>query len=89
MSDCRFCGATGLTYHENLACLVNEVTGKRHGKAYCEPRQIALYLDSEGIWPRDPQKVLHDLVNDAVRLGLNPWNFRREQRGRYVMVKRN
>lgn len=88
MADCNFCGATGLTWHENLRCLVNEITGKRHGAQYCKPKEVAIYLDAQGIWPRNDQRVLHDLVDDAVRLGKNPWNFETERRGNYIVVKR-
>lgn len=89
MTDCSYCGAAALEWHENLGCLVNPITGKRHGAPYCKPKQIPLYIIDNGVqWPRNDQKVLNELVNDAVRIGVNPWTFQTVRVGNFVQIKR-
>ena len=89
MTDCRFCGATGLVWAENLRLYVHEITGRKHGKEYCVPKAIALYKIDNGVaYPRKDNWIAFEIVNEAMRLGYKQFDrIRTERKGDFLFVK--
>ena len=89
MTDCRFCGATGLVWAENLRLYVHEITGRKHGKEYCVPKAIPLYETMYGIVCRRKEDwIAYDIVNEAMRIGYRQFTkISTERKGDFLFVK--
>lgn len=95
-NTCNFCGATGLTWSENVdpstgkMYLFNENTGQKHGKQYCESKKIARYVIENGVrWDRSDQRILNEIVNEAMRLGYRQFErIKTVEQGDFIIVKR-
>jgi len=84
---CKYCNASGLEYQVNIGKLVNPITRREHGFKECQSQAIALYKYDNGVaYPRKEEYLARDIINEVVRLGKNPWNYRTVRKGDSLFV---
>lgn len=71
MSTCNLCGATGLIWHENMRCLVSEITGKKHGYNLCLIKIPRFDMDNGIALYRRPERIAADIVKRCLEAGKN------------------
>ena len=88
MSTCKYCGKDGLEWQVNIQKFVNPITGKQHGFKECSSFPIKLYkIVENGIpYPRKEESLAADIVNEAVRLGRDPWKVQTVRRGDELFI---